>query len=406
MDIDLARKVDYWIGVPICFLLSTFLKVQNVFKKKNPKKISPLKIIFLELSEMGSVILAYPAIIKTRELFPKAELFFWIFKRNSGSVDILNAIPEKNVIEIRDKNLFLLLSDSIKTLWRIRREKIDIVIDMELFSRFTSILSYLSGAHIRAGFYRYTLEGLYRGELLTHRVFYNPYNHISDNFLSLIFSLEASDSHWPIPKRKVEDHKINLPQFTAGEEEKENIWNKLTAINKRIGRTNRLILISPDSSKLLPLRKWPTKNYIELIKKILTIENSYVLLIGNEDDKACAENIVSRVDKNRCINLAGMTTFKELITLFSIADLFISHDGGPSNFAALTSIKIIVLFGPETPQLYAPLSKNKTICYANYTCSPCGSAYNHRKTFCRDNKCLQAISVEEVYNVVKERLNE
>jgi len=58
-------------------------------------------------------------------------------------------------------------------------------------------------------------------------------------------------------------------------------------------------------------------------------------------------------------------------------------------------LRTFVLFGPETPALYGSLG-NSTPLYAGLACSPCVSATNHRKTPCRDNVCLQAISVETV----------
>ena len=59
-----------------------------------------------------------------------------------------------------------------------RRNAIDTVVDLELFSRFTGLLTGFCGADRRIGFYRYNNEGLYRGDMLTHRVAYNPHIHI------------------------------------------------------------------------------------------------------------------------------------------------------------------------------------------------------------------------------------
>lgn len=106
----------------------------------------------------------------------------------------------------------------------------------------------------------------------------------------------------------------------------------------------------------------------------------------------------------RCVSFCGRTTLPELLDLYCIADLLISNDSGPPNFATLTRLPVLVLFGPETPQCYQPLGPNVTALYAGFLCSPCVSAYNHRKSPCRDNRCLQAISVETVYCRAMERL--
>jgi len=59
-----------------------------------------------------------------------------------------------------------------------------------------------------------------------------------------------------------------------------------------------------------------------------------------------------------------------------------------------------VLFGPETPRLYSPMGNNHKNLYANYACSPCVSVYNAKKSSCKENRCLKAITVDEVLKEV------
>jgi len=56
-----------------------------------------------------------------------------------------------------------------------------------------------------------------------------------------------------------------------------------------------------------------------------------------------------------------------------------------------------VLFGPESPAIFAPVGKDTRVVYSDYPCSPCLSAFNHRNSSCRDNHCLKNITVEQVY---------
>ena len=49
---------------------------------------------------------------------------------------------------------------------------------------------------------------------------------------------------------------------------------------------------------------------------------------------------------------------RHLLALFHRAALLITNDGGPGQFAALTPVPTIILFGPETPLLYGSLAKN------------------------------------------------
>jgi ADP-heptose:LPS heptosyltransferase len=114
--------------------------------------------------------------------------------------------------------------------------------------------------------------------------------------------------------------------------------------------------------------------------------------------------ICDALGSSRCINLAGETAFRELIDLYNIAHLLVSNDSGPPNLASLTDIKTLVFFGPETPACYKPLGENVEALYADFLCSPCVSAYNHRKSSCRDNRCLKAITVDEVVKKIESLL--
>lgn len=401
MKIDLVRKIDYFVGIPICFLLSIIEKVnKTVLAKKNRENL-PQKIVFLEFSEIGSIILAYPAMERVKVMYPNAALYFWTFADNSEIFDLFDIIPKNNLILMRSKNIFTICIDVIKNLHKIRSERIDTVIDMELFSRFSSILTYLSGAKIRVGFHKFSLEGLYRGNLHSHKVSYNPYMHISKNFLSLSYSLKAGLDEIPLLKASLANAETIIPKIKLRGKAVENIWEKLKGINNQISEKNKIIILNPGISESLPLRKWPIENYIELAKRLLADQGVFIVIIGVKPNFCEEKTISQEISNPRFINLIGKTTMRELINLFNISNLLISHDSGAIHLASLIDINMIILFGPETPPLYAPLSSNKTVLYSNLACSPCITAYNHRRSICRDNKCLKMIAVEEVYNTAK-----
>ena len=100
MDIDISRKIDYLFGVPICFFLTIIARLSKVFSFKEKKEnVLPKKFLFIELSEMGSAILAYPTMRKINEDYPDAELFFLIFNNRTINLKILNLIKDKNLIK-------------------------------------------------------------------------------------------------------------------------------------------------------------------------------------------------------------------------------------------------------------------------------------------------------------------
>lgn len=401
MNVGFMRSVDRKIGVPLCFFLSCVHGLRRIFSK--PKLIrEPEKIIFIELSEMGSMVLAYSLFKKTKELFPKAELYFLTFLENRYAVDILGIIPEENVIAVSSRSFFSFFFSSFRALRKIRRLKISLALDMELFARFTAILGYLSGARNRVGYFKYHNEGLYRGNFLTHKVAFNPHIHMSQNLLNLIYALSSSLQDAPLTKRSLSEEDIVIPRIQANQDSRMRILKKLQEENKDLMLDKKIVLLNPNVSDIIPVRRWPLENYIELAKRLLQDEGVFILITGVRSEKEHGDRLCEAVDSKRCLNLAGKTTFFELIDLYHLADILITNDSGPVHFSVMTDIKTVAFFGPESPGLYGPLGKNCRVFYSGYSCSPCLSAFNHRKSPCTDNSCLKAITVAEVYKEVKE----
>lgn len=403
MKVDTMRWIDRNIGVPLCFFISILIKIKRLLSRAlTPTK--PRKILFIELSEMGSMVLAYSLLKKTKELFPDAELYFLTFEKNRYAIDILNIIPQENVKTIKNRSFLLFLNSTFKAVRQFRRTKISTVLDMEFFSRFTSIISYLCGAKERVGYSRYFSEGLYRGNILTHKVIYNPHIHTSFNLLNLIYSLESDGDEIPAPKRPLANGDLVLPQREISEEAEKHIRKKLKEKNENITSAEKIILLNPNASDIIPLRKWPIQNYELLAQRLLELEGIFIVITGTEDERQTGDIICHNLQSKKCLNFSGETSFSELLDLYSVSDMLITNDSGPAHFSTMTDIETFVLFGPETPHLYGPLGNKNTVFYADFSCSPCVSVFNQRRSPCSDNRCLKAITVEEVFLAAQQKI--
>jgi len=404
MKIETVRKIDYWAGIPVCFLLSILRWAGNrLLPKKGPGR--PFKkFLLIELSEMGSAILAYPTLKAIQKDYPGAELYFMIFEKNRASVDILNLVPRENVLTIREKSLGSFLTDVFRTIVRMHRERIEVVFDLELFTRVTAILTYLSGAPVRVGFHKYHMEGLYRGNLHTHKIQYNFQQHISKSFLSFIEVLRYPKKDWPSLEAAIPDDRLLQAVYQASETGQDRVREKLKKYFPGLANSHRIVLLNPSAGEIF-IRAWPLDNYAELARRLLQDPNRVLVLMGAGVDKATTDLLAEKIQDERCVNLAGETTFEELMDLFSVSQALITNDSGPAHFASLTPIKNCVFLGPESPYLYGPLGENTHVFYSHFPCSPCLTAFNHRNTPCKDNKCLQAISVQKVWEVIIEKLS-
>lgn len=401
MKVDTMRRIDHLAGVPLCFLTTLLVKLLSVF---NVKKMPAVKnVLLIELSEMGSAILVDPAMRKLKS--KGAELYFVIFKKNAPSLYLLGTVPKENIFTIRDDGLSALVIDTLRFLIWTRKNHIDTVIDLELFSRFTALLTGLSGAARRIGFYAFHNEGLYRGKLLTHEVSYNPHIHISKVFIALVNAAYADKQQVPYSKTLITDDEVVLAKATIDSNDQDKLHEHIKSLYPDYDRDkNRVVLINPNASELLIQRRWMPERYIELMQKVLhDFPDVLVLITGAPNEQEEAEGLKNKVAHARCINFAGQLKLADMPTLYSISHMMLTNDSGPGHFSAITNLKTYVIFGPETPALYGSLG-NSTAIYAGLACSPCVSASNHRKTPCSDNVCLQVITVEQVYETIRPTL--
>jgi ADP-heptose:LPS heptosyltransferase len=389
MNIRFQRAVDRLVGVPVCATFS-FL---NLFRSKAAPTKPPRRILVILLSEMGSLVLAYPMFMRLKQQYPEAAIHALLFAKNREVLDLLDVIPTENVLVLDDRSLAVFAADVLKTLGRLRAFKFDVIIDCELFARVSSIFSFLSGARVRVGFHRHTQEGLYRGSFINRPVLYNPYRHLAQQFLTLVAAIESETA--PVGKDAPTLTVEPPPMLAFPEEELRQVTARLHADFPSI-KEKRLVLVYP-SGGLLPIRAWPLDHYFTLCDSLLA-DGYAVAVIGLKDDKPLGQAIRGHCQNQHCIDLTGYTdSVRHLLALFHRASLLITNDGGPGQFAALTPIPAIILFGPETPLLYRSLAKNAFCFHQQLPCSPCLTAYNHRTSPCDgDNQCLKKITPDQV----------
>lgn len=389
MRVSFQRSIDRIAGTVFCRIFSLLPGAG----REPPASWKPRRILVILLSEMGSLVLAQPMFRRLTEKYPEASLHVLCFRQNKEVLDVLGVLPDEQILTVRNDSFTHLLADSMDVLRKMRRIGIDTVLDCELFSRIGSIYGFLSGAKVHAGFHPYTQEGLYRGNFINRPVLYNPYQHISQQFLTLAEAIESKNV--PTVKRPLDGDELTIPSMRLREGEIDTLSQRFRAdFPQVVGK--KIVLLSPGGG-LLPIRAWPVAHFCQLAEDLLG-DGYAVAIIGLERDRKTAQAIVSHCGSDLCIDLTGYTkTVREVMLLFHIAALLIANDGGPGHFAAMTPIRTMVFFGPESPALYGSLDDGAVNLFRNLSCSPCLTAYNHRNSPCNgDNVCLKAIPPEEV----------
>jgi ADP-heptose:LPS heptosyltransferase len=391
MKLKTQRWIDRWVGQLLCAGVSVWARFMSAGRGPVQLADTPRHILVILLSEMGSVVLAGPMFARLRERYPSATLHVLQLKKNQEVASLLGLAQPQHLHALDDRTGLALLRD----IWRVclifRRLPLDVVIDCELFSRVSSLLSYLSGAPLRVGFTPHTQEGLYRGAYINRAIPYNPYQHISQQFLSLADALESNS----MPRNKAAPIR-SLPsdtQLSVSFDAAELQAYRRQMLTDHPSLRGRKVVLIYAGGGLLPERAWPAAHYGEVARALCRAGHA-VGLIGLRDDAQLAIDLRTQVGSEFCVDLTGYTrSIRELLMLFHAVDLLLTNDGGPGHFASLTPLQTMVFFGPETGRLYGPLGERAQVIESGIACSPCLSAYNHRLTFCDgDNQCLKRIA--------------
>jgi ADP-heptose:LPS heptosyltransferase len=393
----LIKWIDRRIGVLVCRLLSfiSFLLPQRRTDSKTEK------VLFIKLIEQGASVLAYSALQEAVKKVGKENVYFLVFKENRPILDLLNVLEPKNIIEINNDNLFGFAIDILKSLFLIRKSKIDSCIDMEFFSRASVIIAFLCGAKKRVGLFSFTSEHPYRGSLITHKIHYNPYVHVSQYYLMLVKALDEKPVHEPLLKKAISSYQTQLPRVKISKEVENSLIRKINLPDE----FDKLIVLNPNASDMLPLRKWDSDNFKTITLQLRdSFPRAVIVFTGVLEEKNKIDELVSDLNDPFLINSAGKTTLMELMALYQLSDLVLTNDSGPAHFASMFDTQVIVLFGPETPDLFAPKGDQIHVIYKKLACSPCVNVFNHRFSPCKDNVCMQEITAKEVFTKIKEIL--
>ena len=152
-------------------------------------------------------------------------------------------------------------------------------------------------------------------------------------------------------------------------------------------KNNNQIVVGIGSSG--PTKKWPTENYIDLIKRINNKNIKFYLAGGNNDiENQIANEIINAVKENKIESLCSLS-IEEIMPIINSSKLYIGNDTGFMHLSAGLNIPAIGLFG-DTP-----------LSYANYTKNILPVIPEKFKTVGHNSMAMNQIKVDQVLNEVK-----
>ncbi|MBI4972831.1 MAG: lipopolysaccharide heptosyltransferase II [Candidatus Omnitrophica bacterium] len=332
------------------------------------------RILIFNVNWLGDVLFSTAVIRNIRRNFPDSFIASVVPSRCYQILKDNPQLDEIIIFDERDRHRGTLAKLNFVKLLKSKRFDTVFLLHRS-FSR--ALISRLAGIPQRFGYYTKK-----RGFLLTRKIKAPKANslHRIDYYLNIIEKAGL----------RVEDR---YTEFFIREDDTEFVKKFLN--QQGIAKDDFLVVISPAGNWLE--KRWPKEYWADLAERLASEFKAKVLITGAEQDIKLAQEIQGLM-KSRLYLGCGRLNLKQLGALAKRADLFISADTGPLHIAnAVGAKKIIALFGPTSLDITGPYpGDNVVILQKDVGCKiPCYLVN------CKDNRCMKAISVEEVIEKVK-----
>ena len=387
------RWVDHWIGLPACFVLGALVTVARAVLPRRDRTISGNRTLAVfKFFGLGSITEATPLLRAIRQRYPESRLAFVTFEGNAALLERLDVCTDLRLIRTRSPLRFV--GDVLAQIFWLRRHRVEAVVDLEFFSKFSTLLSFLSGAPVRVGFH---LNDFWRRRLVTHPIYFNYYRHITDVYEQAARRLDVD----------ITDR--SLTAVDPGEDARHAVRGTL----ERNGWTpgNPLLGVNVNAGDMSLERRWPIENFATLIESLADRHpDLWIVLTGAPAEKAHVSTLADRLSpqsRQRVIDAAGLWSLDEFLAALSLFDAYLTNDSGPMHLAAAQGTPLVSLWGPGRPGFYAPHVPNHRIVYSDYPCSPCLYMFTtFEGMWCgHEGWCMRAIEPQTVLDEVETVLN-
>lgn len=331
---------------------------------------------------IGDVVLTTPIIHAIREKFPNAHIAYLGEKE---AVSLLEHNPYLNEIIPFDFSKPTLIEQP-RVMYQLRKRKFDAFIDLFCNPR-TAMLARASGASIRIG-----KEVKGRGKLYTHTIVDDGKTKTAVEFhYQYVKPLGVEPTHRRTEVFLTDDEKREARTYLK--------WQDIDVTKPMVG-------LHPGAT--WPAKMWQWEKFAELADLIRAKFNAQVIITRgpNEGD------LVEKISKKVVGNLLALPTMKlrQLAAIISQFNVFVSNDAGPMHIGPAIGTPTIGIFGPGEENIWFPYAPPYYDASAGHIalrksvhCHPCHLDFCNREGegFI---ECMKLLSVEEVFEEVKKRI--
>jgi len=166
--------------------------------------------------------------------------------------------------------------------------------------------------------------------------------------------------------------------------------------SKNVRENDHLAVVHPGGN--WNLKRWPPQSFSTLIGRLTKDLGVKVVVSGGAKDTALAKAISSALEPKPVL-LTGKTNLKQLIALMKRAQCVISADSGPLHLANSVGTAVAGIYGPTRPEITGPRGGGRAhVLQRDVGCNREACYFLE----CPDNVCMQSVTVEEVFERVKQ----
>lgn len=386
MRIPQKQFIDKYSGYLLIILLLPITRLLGILLKRNHMLSKPPQnLLFIKILGLGSLITAVDSINYIRQKYPGAKLI--LLTEKNIAEGIKSFIKFDTVWLIDSGNLFTVVKSALKLLrisWKLR----DLwVVDLEVYSKLTTIYALMTFAINRFGFFLSSV--FFRKYLNTHNVFFDQQQYLADNYMSMAEAITVEKYiSKPIPPVQLRDKEHLFPY----------------------------IALNNTCSDLANVRKLPETTFAELCNWILQHTPYKLALMGSDKDVDGINYFIKQNQtlfssgKDRIYNVAGRFDFDSYYNfILKSCVCMVSIDSAPLHIAKKLGLSTLSIWGPTNPEHYLKIEpddqKRHFVCYTHVACSPC--IHRHETLPCHGNNfCMKDQEVEIIISNLKTLLEQ
>ncbi len=306
-----------------------------------------MKILVIEVSNLGDAILTWPALQRLQTAFPGAEFHVLASPRTLG---LFEGDPQFRRVWRweRESSPFW----QVRLVVQLIAQRFGLVVDF----RNSIIPLFLFGARRTPMLQRSSRAGVHRVE----------------QHLCLLAGLgipALSDGPFPI---------------WTGEEDRR--W-----VERFIIPRVPLMVVSPGSRS--HLKRWGAEKFARVADRLAAEHSAQIILVGDESECPISKAVRDAMTmKGKALDLTGQTTVRQLAALLARAHLVVTNDSACLHAAEAMGAPTLAIFGPTDEKKYGPRGKRSAVVRRRLVCAPCELAlcpYGH--------ECMKWLEVNEVY---------